>query len=75
MMRRDVSAEVHGGDNERTKKMTMRGEMMKKIATPLLPGQAGTSLERIFSFLRENIIPPGTSGAVHRSVTLLRNGA
>jgi len=75
MMRRDISAVVHGGDNERTKKMTMRGEMMKKIATPLLPGQAGTSQEKIFFFLRENIIPPGTSGAVRRSANILRNGA
>jgi hypothetical protein len=57
------------------KKMTVRGEMMKKIATPLLTGQAGTSPERIFSFLRENIRPPGTSGTVCRSVSMLRNGA
>jgi hypothetical protein len=64
----DISADVHGGDIERTKKMTMRGEMMKKTKTNPLPGQD-------ILFLRENITPPGTSGAVRRSVNMLRNGA
>jgi hypothetical protein len=64
---------------------------MKKIKTTPLPEQAGTSRNKPeqagtsrnkpeqagpdILFLIEKIIPPGTSGAVRRSVNMHRNGA
>ena len=74
-MKRDTSAGVHSFDNERTlKKISIRCETMKKPRRPFTkkkPEQAGQDV----LFLIEKITPPGTSGAVRRSVNMHRNGA